>query len=234
MTEIKSYIKGLSVQVINEKCISNANIELEGVTIIAGSNCTGKSTLIKLIANTLTPQSKILNLNQPQQLSNTGLTDWMLIPEGMSENLHHKFGEILTTQYNEPVVVLIDCGMKPFVLLFELLAYHQLDGNTILIIDQLENGLSPDWQCKLAEILVLVSKQYKTLVLVTTQSPYVVDAMEVYSEQNQIHNSMRYYLGERKEYGSEFRNVTTDTNPIFKIFARPFQDLENERYGDED
>lgn len=68
--------------------------------------------------------------------------------------------------------------------------------------------------------------------MLTTHSPYFLNALEVYSEKYGIESSCRYYLAKNnKESLSEVVNVTGDLELVYSMLARPFQILENEFYS---
>ena len=69
-------------------------------------------------------------------------------------------------------------------------------------------------------------------ILLTTHSPYFLNALEVYSEKHGINSSCRYYLAKNNEGGSsEVINVTGDLEQVYSMLARPFQILEDEMYS---
>ena len=63
-----------------------------------------------------------------------------------------------------------------------LLQKGRLNSNNLLIIDEPEVHLHPTWQVKFAEILVLLSKELAIPVLLTSHSPYFIEALEEFTK----------------------------------------------------
>ena len=87
-------------------------------------------------------------------------------------------------------MVNLSTGMKSFVILRRLLQNGNIDENGIIILDEPEIHLHPEWQLKFAEIIVLIQKEFNTNILLNTHSPYFLNAIEVYSEKYAIERSV--------------------------------------------
>ena len=72
-------------------------------------------------------------------------------------------------------------GIKTFGLIEMLLNNRRLNEKTILIIDEPEVHLHPNWQVKYAEILVILAMNLKVKILLNSHSPYFIDAIKIYS-----------------------------------------------------
>lgn len=75
----------------------------------------------------------------------------------------------------------ISTGLKTFIILKRLLYTGYLEENGLLILDEPEVHLHPQWQILFAEIIVLLQKEFGMHILLTTHSPYFLRAIEVYS-----------------------------------------------------
>lgn len=137
----------------------------------------------------------------------------------------------LETKFNSHNV---SAGLKTFAIIKTLLTNGSLRENGTIILDEPEVHLHPEWQILLAEIIVMLQKEFNMHILLTTHSPYFLEAIEVYSQKYQIDSKCKYYLAENVEKVAEIRDVTDNTEPIYQKLARPFQDLENARYADHD
>lgn len=83
----------------------------------------------------------------------------------------------------EPLdIVNISTGMKSFIIIKTLLQNGSIDENGIIILDEPEIHLHPEWQLKFAEIIVLLQKEFGLNILLNTHSPYFLNAIEVYSK----------------------------------------------------
>lgn len=72
--------------------------------------------------------------------------------------------------------------MKSFIIIKTLLQNGSIDENGIIILDEPEIHLHPEWQLKFAEIIVLLQKEFGLNILLNTHSPYFLNAIEVYSK----------------------------------------------------
>lgn len=186
----------------------------------------------------------VLGINMSSESSSSELSrDYQLLESlGMSETLRDRFNGLFGGEEAHGFIdraggvrpYMMRSGFKTFCTLYCLIADGDLEKGTVVIVDNAESGLSPEWQCKLAEILILIAKEFGVLVCLTTMSPYILDAVEVYAERHKFSCNMRYYLGERGDAGVTFGDQTESTNEIYKIMSRPFKELENERYADEE
>ncbi len=124
----------------------------------------------------------------------------------------------------------ISAGLKTFFIIQKLLLNGSLEENGTLILDEPEIHLHPAWQLVFAELIVLIQKEFGMHILLNTHSPYFLNAIEVYAARHGIADKCKYYLAENSDRGAVFTDVSNSINAIYKKLARPFQDLENERY----
>jgi predicted ATP-dependent endonuclease of OLD family len=123
----------------------------------------------------------------------------------------------------------VSAGVKTFLIIKRLLELGKLKDRHVLILDEPEIHLHPEWQLKFAELLILLQKEFSLTILLTTHSPYFVNAIETYSQKREVSDCCKYYLTENKEDCSTTRDVTDDTNPIYQLLVKPFHQLEEER-----
>jgi len=128
-------------------------------------------------------------------------------------------------------IVNLSTGIKSFAILRTLLQNGSIDENGILILDEPEIHLHPEWQLKYAEIIVLIHKEFSTNILLNTHSPYFLNAIEVYSEKYGISDKCKYYLTNiDSKNRAAIDDVTKQRELIYEKLARPLQDLENLEY----
>lgn len=98
--------------------------------------------------------------------------------------------------------------------------FNLLDSGTLLVVDEPEVHLHPQWIVTYAKILISLVKNQHIRVLVTTHSPYLVRALRNLSIGELDSNQLSYYVAERNEATGKFkyRSLGTDIAPIFKIF----------------
>jgi hypothetical protein len=144
--------------------------------------------------------------------------DWMFQEEGL----------------NSPVGVFnVSAGMKPFLIIKRLLEAGEIKERGILVFDEPEIHLHPEWQLRYAELLVLLQKEFDLNILLTTHSPYFLNAIEVYSQRNGLSDKCNYYLSEAHGDVCAVKEVTDNLDPVYQKLARPFQELENLRYRED-
>ena len=127
----------------------------------------------------------------------------------------------------------LSAGLKTFVILKTLLEKGILEENGVIILDEPEIHLHPAWQIIFAELIVLIQKEFNMHILLNTHSPYFLNAIEIYAEKHNIKERCNFYSAYLSGQFSEFKDVTDNIEEIYYKLARPFQDLENERYSDD-
>ena len=110
-----------------------------------------------------------------------------------------------------------------------LLENGTLHEKGVLILDEPEIHLHPEWQLRYAEILVLLQKKFDLTVLLTTHSPFFLDAIELYACKHGIGDKVHYYLSEVVGNQVLFHNVSNEIDKIYEKMSNPVQTLENLR-----
>lgn len=123
----------------------------------------------------------------------------------------------------------IATGIKSFGILQLLIEKGLLNGRNLLIIDEPEVNLHPKWQIKYAELLVLLSKELSLSVVITSHSPYFIEAIKVYSDKYNFSTNTRFYITEKNTtQTSQLVNITNKLEIVFEKLAEPFENLESE------
>ena len=125
----------------------------------------------------------------------------------------------------------LSTGFKVFSIIKLLIQNNQLSENGTIILDEPEIHLHPEWQLKFAELIVLLQREFGMHILLTTHSPYFLNAIEVFSERHKIDDKCKYYVAENEGNSSIIKDLTGNTREIYRKLARPIQDLENIRYS---
>lgn len=118
------------------------------------------------------------------------------------------------------------CGMKSFALLFTLLNMDLLTKDALLILDEPENHLHPEWQIKYAELVcLLVSKGFS--VVLASHSPTFIQALVAYSRKYSIKDKTSFYLAEQMgaENYSSFADVSDNIDRISENLVEPMDKL---------
>lgn len=111
-------------------------------------------------------------------------------------------------------------GMKSFAYLLRLLENGYLDSETLLIIDEPEAHLHPQWIFKFAKILVLLNKKLGVKIMIASHNPDMVAAISAISEAEGSSANTNFYQAE-KVPGTlrfDFKHCGNDISPIFECF----------------
>ena len=92
-------------------------------------------------------------------------------------------------------------GSKMFFIIKKLLVNGLIDSNTMLILDEPESHLHPEWINKFAQILVFLVENVKVNVLLTTHSPNLMLALNVYARKMNVIDKSHFYIAEKIEGG---------------------------------
>lgn len=134
-------------------------------------------------------------------------------------------------KFDEPISVHnLSTGMKSFVILKMLLEKNCLKEKDVVILDEPENHLHPQWQVAYAELIVLLQKYFDLSVVVTTHSPYFMDAIHLFSCKYGIDNNVNYYLSSNIGNTVQMDCVNGDLDLIYKRMASPIQMLDTLRH----
>ena len=124
-------------------------------------------------------------------------------------------------------------GIKGFGLIQLLLKNNQLNSRTLLIIDEPEIHLHPNWQVLYAEILVLLSKKLEIPILLTSHSPYFIEALKAFSEKYEFEEKTNFYFSQKSKdnLSAKIIDVSNDISPILMSISEAYfkiSDIENE------
>lgn len=141
--------------------------------------------------------------------------------DNAKQNMYWKEGE----QNYAPVNVA--SGIKAFGVLQMLLETQALDESKILIWDEPENHLHPEWQIKFASVLVELAKA-GIPILISSHSPYFIQAVRYFADKLSMNDFVNYYLAEETEDElCVLEDVTDDLNRIFMKLAQPMNEIVN-------
>jgi hypothetical protein len=118
-------------------------------------------------------------------------------------------------------------GIKSFGLLQLLNDNIYFDKKNLIILDEPEVHLHPEWQVKYAELIVELVKN-GIYVLVNSHSPYMIQALKFYSDKDlSAKSNTSFYLAEKIENSvqSVIIDKTKDLNAIFQKLANSFDEI---------
>ena len=127
----------------------------------------------------------------------------------------------------------LSTGFKTFAIIKTLLLNGTLVPNGTIILDEPEIHLHPEWQKLLAEIIVLLQKEFGMHILINSHSPYFINAIDVYAQKYKIRNTCKFYLAkdikDSETHASILEDVSNNIEEINRLLFIPLQELENER-----
>ena len=127
-------------------------------------------------------------------------------------------------------------GSKLLLILKLLLENGCFDTKSLIVLDEPENHLHPDWINKVAEAVVLIQKDLGATILVTTHSPNFLLAIETMTKKHQTTNALSVYVSEKlnDKYMVEFKDVTDNLEYAYSHLAQPYLTMDNLRYNFDD
>jgi predicted ATPase len=111
-------------------------------------------------------------------------------------------------------------GIKTFAYIIRLLENGCLDENTLLIIDEPEAHLHPQWIVEYARILVLLFKELGVRVLIASHNPDMVAAIQSIGAKEGIKERITFYQANKADnnYEYDYKNLGFEVTEIFQSF----------------
>lgn len=112
-------------------------------------------------------------------------------------------------------------GLISFACLSRLLENGYLTQDTLLIIDEPEAHLHPQWIVEYARILVLLNKLVGMKILISSHNPDMVSAIQSIARKEGTLSSTNFYLAQKNnlnEMKYTYENLGTDIGKIFESF----------------
>ncbi len=117
---------------------------------------------------------------------------------------------------------LLDCatGVKAFAILQLLLKSGFLNNKTLLIIDEPEAHLHPQWIIEYARLIVLLNKEIGVKFFIASHNPDMVSAIKYIAERENTLDKVNFYLSEKEldSFSYNFKHLGTDIEEIFASF----------------
>lgn len=124
-----------------------------------------------------------------------------------------------------------DCatGVKSIASLLLLLKNGHLDDTTLLIIDEPEVHLHPEWIVEYARFLVLMNKKIGVKLFIASHDPDMIAAIAGIAEKEEIQQNVNFYLASPNESVPPryfYTGLKMKTGPIFKSFNKSIIKIE--------
>jgi len=165
--------------------------------------------------------SPSIPLNKQQELANNEIAEIITGNVSLNESeFNRRFNYTRSTDGLTIDLTESATGIKSFALLQLLLSEGLLNEKTLLILDEPEAHLHPQWIVEYARILILLNKRLGVRCMIASHNPDMISALRYISEKEGILDQMHFYLAEKKD-GTEhfqYRDLENDIEPIFKSF----------------
>lgn len=111
-------------------------------------------------------------------------------------------------------------GIKSFAIIQMLLKNGSLTDKTLLILDEPESNLHPQWIIEYARIIVLLNKELGVKFFIATHNPDMVSAIRYISEKENVLSKVNFYLAEKSKesFKYNFKFLNKEIDPIFESF----------------
>ena len=122
-------------------------------------------------------------------------------------------------------------GIKTFAYIEQLLRKGYLTNRTVLIIDEPEAHLHPQWIVEFARLLVLLNKEIGLKIMVASHDPDMVSAIRYVSEAEGTLDNTNFFIAEQNGNSQTYtyKDLGKDIEPIFVSFNKSFELIE--KYG---
>ena len=117
-------------------------------------------------------------------------------------------------------------GSKMILIIKTLIEKGHCNSKTLLVLDEPEIHLHPEWQNILAETIVLLVKHLKTKVILTTHSPNFLLAIDVFSKIHKMQKITHFYKSTSIDKSKvKLELADENTNEIYEKITNPFIEL---------
>lgn len=115
-------------------------------------------------------------------------------------------------------------GGKIFAIIQILLEQGYLSKNVLLILDEPETHLHPEWQNILAEVIVLLVKELGVKVVLSSHSPNFILAIDAYILKYKLQGKSHFYQSELQDddYMVRFACVDNHIDQVYADLSQPF------------
>lgn len=119
-------------------------------------------------------------------------------------------------------------GIKSFGVLQRLIQTDSISTFKMLIWDEPEIHLHPEWQIVFCKLIIELVAQGMPIV-VSSHSPYFVQALRYFASAKGIEKDVKYYMAEESSDTklSTIKEVTNDLNRVFTLLAAPLREIMN-------
>ena len=122
----------------------------------------------------------------------------------------------------------IASGAKTMAMIEQGIRNGYMESGSVLVIDEPESNLHPEWQIVFARFLVSLCARFEIRILLNTHSPFFLKAIRTYSDLFEIGEKCAYYNMEKQNNDKLHTAMQKDEKSIEEVFAdmaRPYARL---------
>ena len=122
----------------------------------------------------------------------------------------------------------IASGAKTMAMIEQGIRNGYMESGSVLVIDEPESNLHPEWQIVFARFLVSLCARFEIRILLNTHSPFFLKAIRTYSDLFEIGEKCAYYNMEKQDNDKLHTAMQKDEKSIEEVFAdmaRPYARL---------
>ncbi len=124
----------------------------------------------------------------------------------------------------------ISTGLKAFALIERLLESGKLRQEDVLILDEPEIHLHPEWQMLYAELIVLLQREFDLTILIATHSFHFLESLKFFTEKYGIPERGNFYITRKTEGGYAIDEEDNTLESIMKSLSQPEFDLSDMKF----
>lgn len=124
----------------------------------------------------------------------------------------------------------LSTGIKSFFIIKRLIENGNLGEQDVLVLDEPEIHLHPEWQIIYAELIVILQKIFNLTIFITSHSPYFIESLDLFSRKHESTKITHFYLTKKDNKDNIIMEELENTENIFKLLADPFKKLEEIEY----
>ena len=109
-----------------------------------------------------------------------------------------------------------------------------LTNKTLLVLDEPESHLHPQWIVEYARLIVFLHKKVGVTFFISSHSPDMVGAIQEIAEKENNLDTLRFYFAKKQKdnYTYKFIDKDTEVNDIFVSFNNSLK--KRDKYGGDD
>lgn len=119
----------------------------------------------------------------------------------------------------------LSTGAKAISLLQSILHYRVLRKKSVLILDEPEINLHPEWQAEYARIVVMLQKELDLHVVITTHSPFFLKALENAVGDFGVREKCHYYHAQNVDGDAKIDKADDDLEMVYSKMMMPLLDM---------